>query len=689
MSKARALWLLALGALLCCACAGPSAPSSDTPTPGAAPPSPTAWASPTRALPTAAPSPRPTTAPTPTPRGERNALDVTAFPYAATTGRLFPMPPAKAAAKVVNSVFFDTPPFFGFDVQTAAGWFHVTGADEWATWNGQRISPAFAPAPHPRDGDTLVVYGEAREMFVTASYVGWADGTPWYYRSLLHGDELRAGRLPAVYAGLDVWVRDVYSPTAAWAALYALPEGTHIPTEYAGRELLLGGRLEQQGGLRLRVTRGVYMQSGAHTARLVEPLPESPRETWETGVVRGVERDGRLVSLQRADGSLLELHLDEATRLEFADGSPASAAELRAGLRVEARGTATQPGHLWASRLTLVSASASGSTLAAYASGLYGDLWSVSTEPGPDLRPEALPRRQITHLDAPAAGLANAVFAPDGRQFAFARQSGTASELVLGDVQTGALRTPLGRDDWQECDPAWSPDGQRIVFCRYRLEGERRVDGGVWLLRLSDDSLKRLTSAARSGLVSMAPRWSPDGRHLAYGQANPSGERPGTLYVLSFPSDFHTTLEYAGEWRWSTDSTYLVCTRQAPDETRARLWVVQRDGSSPTWMTPAGRAECGARLSPDGSAIAFLSRPVGGARDELWIMQSDATHRVQPENAPLARRAVWTADSQAVVFLRVNSADVASGLWLVGRDGHGLRELAPDAQALVGTFREP
>jgi len=119
--------------------------------------------------------------------------------------------------------------------------------------------------------------------------------------------------------------------------------------------------------------------------------------------------------------------------------------------------------------------------------------------------------------------------------------------------------------------------------------------------------------------------------------------------------------------------------------------VVQKDGTSPTWLSPTkGIHDHNGRLSPDGSAIAFLTRPAGSNPPEnLGIMQFDGTRRVQVEEHPLASRLAWAPDSQSVVFLRVTRDGKSQGLWTVARSGSGLRSLVVEAVALVATYREP
>jgi len=57
-------------------------------------------------------------------------------------------------------------------------------------------------------------------------------------------------------------------------------------------------------------------------------------------------------------------------------------------------------------------------------------------------------------------------------------------------------------------DPAWSPDGARLVLV---IEDVGGTD--LWVVRLSDRRAERLTTGPAR---ERDPRWSPDGRTVAY-----------------------------------------------------------------------------------------------------------------------------------------------------------------------------
>lgn len=642
------------------------------------PPSPSA----TVPVPSATPSPSATVVPSPTRVDEQDAFASTYSLWGDSQAEVFPHRAADGKAKVVNSIFFDGPPFFGFDIQTSSGWYHVTGAEHWDMLGGERVSPVVNPLRRPHDGDTVIIYGEVNQRFITAIYIGFSDGTPWYYRSLLQAEELRSGKLPAAYQGLKVWVRGTLSSHASEQPFYTLPNGTTLDADFQGRQAIVAGSLVISDTTQVQVTQGIYVQGPGHSVRIVSATPE-PAEQYEQGSIHAIATSGRAITLLRPTGTSIQVHIQETTLIEFADGTTADVTELVLDRSILALGRYSTPEHLWTSQITIVGTTAQRSAFAAYLAGETGDLWSVALPPASQ---DSTPR-QITHLTVPTPDLANAVFSPDGQHFVFAHQNEERSTLVLGDTNTGQMHELLTDDDWQEADPAWSPDGGRIVFARYRLTDQEREDGGLWVLRLSQVKPKQLTGAAAVGRRSVAPRWSPDGRYIAYGIAA-WGTRHATLYVWWPPADSRQVLEYTLEWRWYVDSSMLVCTHQAPDEKYSRLWVVQRDGTSPTWMTPTGANDQSCRLAPDGTAIAFLSRLGSSAKpDQLWIAQADGTHRLQPADKPYANRLAWSSDSQSVVFLRVDATAGSDGLWSVSHDGSGLSSLAPNATALVGTYQ--
>jgi Tol biopolymer transport system component len=89
------------------------------------------------------------------------------------------------------------------------------------------------------------------------------------------------------------------------------------------------------------------------------------------------------------------------------------------------------------------------------------------------------------------------------------------THLWLVEAATGAAKQLTSGDDWNDRDPQWSPDGTKIAFVSDRTGKEfgEGSNSDVWVI---DAGGGPLTKISESDEPDFQPRWSPDGRTIAF-----------------------------------------------------------------------------------------------------------------------------------------------------------------------------
>ena len=318
----------------------------------------------------------------------------------------------------------------------------------------------------------------------------------------------------------------------------------------------------------------------------------------------------------------------------------------------------------------------------------------------------------------PGTGPGTVGISPDGRYLAFDRRDGNRQgDIFLLALQDGR-EIPLVQHPADDRAPIWQPDGKGIVFA-----SDRTGSLGLWAMQVDDGKPigpPRLVKPdigsgdfapmgfSRSGALfyaitadmrdiyvakldlntwrvleppapisqrmvgsSRAPRWSPDGKYLAYvSRRGAAMTGPATITIHSLDSGHQRDISVAStvySLGWFPDGSALVAVGRDERQESAIFRIDVKNGSATALVGSGERAPAGqAIVTPDGKSLVYLDgkpasrQPVivrdlqTGHEREIMPSSTVAGAAVSPDGRLVAALVVdWPNRSQAVVVLPI------------------------------------
>ncbi|HTS65344.1 MAG TPA: S9 family peptidase [Candidatus Acidoferrales bacterium] len=253
-------------------------------------------------------------------------------------------------------------------------------------------------------------------------------------------------------------------------------------------------------------------------------------------------------------------------------------------------------------------------------------------------------------------------------------------------------------------DPQISPDGRLVAYTITHVDAEQnRRNSEIWLVPFDGSAAPRQLT---SSIGATSPRWSPDGKALAF-----LGGRPAQVQLL--PMDGGEARRITSlkngvtAFAWSPDGTRLVCvsrTGPAPaerstdtrhylasyykfngrsffDPLRSHLWVVSAHGGDARQITSGDqRNDLDPQWSPDGARVAFASERTDtepGAVDEIRTVSASGGEMKQIADRHEGDRSPrWSPDGKWIAYLAASKEDESQAIWIAGAEGGVSRQAA-------------
>jgi TolB protein len=247
---------------------------------------------------------------------------------------------------------------------------------------------------------------------------------------------------------------------------------------------------------------------------------------------------------------------------------------------------------------------------------------------------------QLTH-----SGNVDPAFSPDGKRVVYISVVEGKEQLFLMDAD-GKNQKQITREPYDHEDPAWSPDGRKLAFVSDKDDLEV-----IYLMNPDGTGLEALT---RPSARVIHPDWSPDGTKIAYctdDDLQPPKKNASDIEVIEVKTRQVTKLITGGTNTypvWSPDGKSIAF-RRILGEMNSEVFVARADGTEQRNLTNHPAFDGWPAWSPDGKRIAFASNR--NSSYQIFVMNADGSDVQKVANTEgRATAPKWSRDGKSLYF---------------------------------------
>jgi dipeptidyl aminopeptidase/acylaminoacyl peptidase len=210
------------------------------------------------------------------------------------------------------------------------------------------------------------------------------------------------------------------------------------------------------------------------------------------------------------------------------------------------------------------------------------------------------------------------------------------SHVVVIDAKTGEAKQITDGNDWNDTDPRWSPDSTRIAFVSDRTghEFDTSHNTDVWVIPAAGGALAKISDHEGP---DRSPRWSPDGRTIAF-LGSLDEEDPAQIYFAASeggkPSaTVAKNFDYLiGEMNWIEHGKAIFFGAGVKGETH--LFRMDASTGAVQAITTGARNVHGAAFHDKSGAMIYLANDFEHL-DDLYVRDAKGEHQLTHANSAL------------------------------------------------------
>ncbi|HXV78072.1 MAG TPA: protein kinase [Candidatus Polarisedimenticolaceae bacterium] len=281
--------------------------------------------------------------------------------------------------------------------------------------------------------------------------------------------------------------------------------------------------------------------------------------------------------------------------------------------------------------------------------------------------------QQVTTGESEAVQHTQPAWSPDGARIVF--QQGEKTKLDLRAVDaTGGESIAVTDDLYSDLDPVWSADGGHIYFSSYRGGGLN-----IWRVPVAADGRpvgapQQLTTGAGQDIQASL---APDGDRLVFTVLSQNADLwrlpvdPGTGAVTGEAEPIVVSTREDSRGAWSPDGRRLAF--NSDRDGTMNVWIHSLADGATERLTSGPGGDYQPRWSHDGRSIAFFS--ARSANAEIWLVDVETrVIRQLTDHPALDTNPFFSPDDRSIAFQ--SDRDGRKEVWLVAVDGGEPRRLS-------------